>query len=233
MAAVEPLRPRVSDRVFAGLLEALLNGRYAPGEKLPTQRALAADQGVTMGSVREALKRLEQMGLIEVRHGDAMRARDWRLHGGLDVIAHLLLASGRVDARVLADVFEARGLMLRELAGLAAERRSREQAQRLDRLAADIGAARDDAAARALDFAFFSELADAAGNLVFQLILNSIRDVYFEHAESLPVTAGHHEMAHLYRAAARAVAGGDATAARRAVEDLAARQRGQVEAALP
>src|SRR6186713_2173748 len=84
----------VSDRVFATLLEALLSGRYAAGEKLPTQRALAADLGVTMGSLREALKRLEQMGLIEVRHGDAMRVRDWRAHGGLDVVAHLVLRSG-------------------------------------------------------------------------------------------------------------------------------------------
>ena len=72
----------VSDRVFATLLEALLSGRYAPGEKLPTQRALAADLGVTMSSLREALKRLEQMGLIEVRHGDAMRVRDWRRTAG-------------------------------------------------------------------------------------------------------------------------------------------------------
>src|SRR6478735_6065493 len=117
--------------LFSELLEALLAGRYGPGEKLPTQRALAADLGVTMSSLREALKRLEQMGLVEVRHGDAMRVRDWRRHGGLDVLAHVLLRGGGVDAGVLGDVLEARSLMLRELAGLAAERRSPEQARRL------------------------------------------------------------------------------------------------------
>ena len=84
----------VSETVLRTLLEAVLDGRYAPGEKLPTQRALAADLDVTMGSVREALKRLEQMGLLEVRQGDAMRVRDWRAHGGLDVVAHLVLRSG-------------------------------------------------------------------------------------------------------------------------------------------
>src|SRR3954463_16723282 len=123
-----PPRGLVSDQVFGTLLEALLSGRYAPGEKLPTQRALAADLGVTMSSLREALKRLEQMGLVEARQGDAMRVRDWREHGGLDVIAHLLFRSGGVDAGVLADVLEARALMLRELAGLAAERRTEDQA---------------------------------------------------------------------------------------------------------
>src|SRR5215212_3179568 len=116
-------RSLVSDQVFRLLTEQLLSGEYAPGEKLPTQRTLAAQLGVNMASVREALKRLEQMGLIEVRHGDAMRVRDWRAHGGLDVVAHLVLRSGAVDAAVLGDVLEARELMLRELARLAAQRR--------------------------------------------------------------------------------------------------------------
>jgi len=130
-----PPRALVSDHVFRALLEAVLAGRYAPEEKLPTQRALAADLGVTMGSLREALKRLEQMGLVDVRHGDAMRVRDWREHGGLDVIAHLLFSSGGLDAGVLGDVLEARRLMLRELAALAALRASEPQKARLHDLA--------------------------------------------------------------------------------------------------
>lgn len=223
---------RASDQVFSGLLEALLSGRYAPGEKLPTQRALAADAGVTMGTVREALQRLEQMGLIEVRHGDAMRVRDWRRHGGPDVMAHLALASGGLDAGILGDVFEARGLMLRELAALAAQRRSPDQAARLRKLAAAISSAGDEHAAQRLDFAFFSELAEAAGNLVFVLIMNSIRSAYFDHAERLPVTAAHEELAPLYGDAARAVAQRRPGAARRAVGALADRQRARVEAAL-
>jgi DNA-binding FadR family transcriptional regulator len=226
-------RPRalVSDQVFASLLEALLAGRYAPGEKLPTQRALAAEAGVTMGSLREALKRLEQMGLIEVRHGDAMRVRDWRAHGGLDVIAHLLFRAGGLDPAVLSDVMEARGLMLRELAALAADRRTAQQARRLGELADGIGEGADDTAAQRLDFAFFTELAEAGGNLVFVLILNSIRSLYFAEAERLPVTARHRELAPLYRAAARAIGRGDRVAARRAVGKLADRQRERVEAA--
>jgi DNA-binding FadR family transcriptional regulator len=225
-------RPRalVSDQVFGSLLEALLAGRYAPGEKLPTQRALATEAGVTMGSLREALKRLEQMGVIEVRHGDAMRVRDWRAHGGLDVIAHLLFRAGGLDPAVLADVMEARGLMLRELAALAAGRRTAEQARRLVELADAIEEAADDAAAQRLDFAFFTELAEAGGNLVFVLILNSIRSLYFAQAKRLPVTARHEELAPLYRAAARAISRADRTAARRAVGKLADHQRERVEA---
>jgi GntR family transcriptional regulator, transcriptional repressor for pyruvate dehydrogenase complex len=222
---------RASDQVFSDLLEAVLSGRYAPGEKLPTQRALAADAGVTMGTLREALQRLEQMGLIEVRHGDAMRVRDWRRHGGLDLLAHLTLASGGLDAGLLGDVFEARRLMLGELAALAADRRSADQAARLDELAAAISSAPDERAAQRLDFAFFSELAEAAGNLVFVLILNSIRSVYFQHADRLPITADHGHLAPLYGDAARAVARRRPGVARRTVGRLADRQRERVEAA--
>ena len=223
---------RASDQVFAGLLEAILSGRYEPGEKLPTQRTLAAEAGVTMGTLREALQRLEQMGLIEVRHGDAMRVRDWRRHGGLDVIAHLALSSSGFDPAVLGDVLEARGLMLRELAALAARRRSAEQAARLDELAAAVSNAPDAQAAQRLDFVFFTELAEAAENLVFVLIMNSIRSLYFRHAERLPVTAGHQQLAPLYVDAARAVRQRRPAAARRAVGLLADRQRARVEAVL-
>ena len=227
-----PGRSLVSEQVFSALLEALLSGRYAPGETLPTQRALAADLGVTMSSLREALKRLEQMGLVESRQGDAMRVRDWREHGGLDVIAHLLFRSGGLDAGVLADVLEARGAMLREVAGLAAERRDDTQARRLAELAEAIAAAPDDGAAQRVDFAFFTELAQVAGNVVFVLIMNSIRALYFEHAERLPVTARHEELAALYAAVAGAVGDGDAATARQAVGELADRQRQRIEEAI-
>ena len=229
MASVPNNRSPVAGRVYATLLEALLTGRYTAGEKLPPQRVLAADLGVTMTALREALKRLEQMGLIEVRHGDATRVRDWRRHGGLDVIAHLLLGAGGVDGQILADLLEARTLMLRELAGLAAARRSAEQAERLRGLAVAIVGAPDDAAAQQVDFAFFTEIADAAGNLVFTLILNSIRELYFRHAALIPVTARHRELDPLYVRLAGAVRAGDADDARAAAAELAELQRERVQ----
>ena len=220
----------VSDRVFTQLLEAVLSGRYPVGEKLPRQRALAAELGVTMSSLREALKRLEQMGIVEVRHGDAMRVRDWRERGGLDIVPYLLFRSGRVDARLLSDVFEARGLMLRDLAELAARRGAGPAADRLVELADALAAGPDAAEAPALDFEFFAELTSLGGNLIFVLILNSIRAFYFENAAALPITTRMEELGPLYARAARAVSDGDPETARDAVAELAGRQRERVEA---
>jgi DNA-binding FadR family transcriptional regulator len=224
----------VAGRVFTRLSEEILSGRYEAGEKLPTQRTLAAELGVNMTSLREALKRLEQLGLVEVRHGDAMRVTDWRARGGLDVIAHVLFAAGGLDRGVLADVMEARRLMLAEAAALAAERRDEDQAARLLELAAKLAAAPGADAAQALDWAFFNELVEAARNIVLLLVMNSIRGIYLERGELfLPVVAEPAELAPLYERAAVAIARRQGPAARRSIEDLAARQQRLLMESLP
>ena len=230
----QAIRPaRVSDQVFRALCDDILSGRYEPGEKLPTQRRLAAELGVNMASIREAVKRLEQLRLVEVRHGDAMRVRDWRADGGLDVIAHVLFRAGGVDRDTLASLLEARRLMLAEAARLAAARREDHQAVRLEELAARFADAPEAAAAQAIDFTFMSELVEAAGNVVFGLILNSIRALYFEHAELFrAVVADRDELAPLYRRAAAAVQRGDGRRAAAVVAALAAAQEASLTEAL-
>src|SRR4051812_28804482 len=136
-----------------------------------------------MASIREAVKRLEQLRLVEVRHGDAMRVADWRTSGGLDVLAHLLFRAGGLDQNTLGDLMEARALMLSEAARLAATRRTPEQATNLAQTAQRIADAEDTAAAQALDWAFYATVVEAAGNLVLGLVMNSIRHVYFQRAD--------------------------------------------------
>jgi GntR family transcriptional repressor for pyruvate dehydrogenase complex len=212
----------VAGRIFGRLVEDVLSGRYEPGEKLPTQRALAAELDVNMAPVREAVKRLEQLGLVEVRQGDAMRVTDWRASGGLDVIAHVLFAAGGLDRDTLVHLMEARRLMLAQSARLAAQRRDEDQARRLLALADRIAEEPDAAAAQALDFAFFAELVDAARNVVLMLVTNSIRRVYFERADLfLPLVSIPREP---YARAARAIERGQPAAAARAVTELAASQ---------
>ena len=222
-------RSLVSDQVFRALCEDLLSGRYAPGEKLPTQRRLAADLGVNMASIREAVKRLEQLRLIESRQGEGMRVRDWRAHGGLDVIAHVLFGASGLERETLADVMEARRTMLVAVGRLAAERRTAALARRMRELADRIAGAEDEESAQTLDFAFFSEMVEAAGNVVYVLVMNSIRELYFQRAELFrALVADHEELSPLYRRAAAAVEAGSAGRAGSAVEKLAAAQEQRV-----
>jgi DNA-binding FadR family transcriptional regulator len=226
-------RSLVSDQVFRFLCDQIVSGAYAPGEKLPTQRALAADLGVNMASVREAVKRLEQLRLVEVRHGDAMRVRDWRAESGLDVIAHLLLGGGGLDRETLVSTLEARRIMLAEAARLAAERRTPEQARQIAELAARLHDARDPAVAQALDWELMAVIVEASGNLVLRLIMNSIRALYLEHAEAFRAVVGDLAgLVPLYERAAQAIRDGDADGAATAIAELAGRQERALLAAL-
>lgn len=226
-------RSLVSDQVFRVLCEAILSGRYAPGEKLPTQRRLAGELGVNLAPVREAIKRLEQLRLLEVRQGDAMRVRDWRAHGALDVLGHAVFGAAGLDRPTLSAVLEARRAMLAEVSRLAAARRSEGQARRLVEIAAEIAAATDAESAQALDFAFFAEMIDAAGNIVFVLIMNTLRDLYFAHAEQFrAVIAEHTALAPLYARAAAAIAARDEPGAFALVSELAGLQQASLEATL-
>jgi DNA-binding FadR family transcriptional regulator len=113
--------------------------------------------------------------------------------------------------------------MLREAARLAAERRSDEQAARLSELANRL---RDPGeAAQTLDWAFMSELVDSAGNVVFVLIMNSIRELYFERADLFRAVVGDaEELAPGYEQIAAAVAKGEPDKAAAATEELTKRQ---------
>ena len=207
-------RSSLPDQVFRSLVTAVLEGRYAPGERLPPQRALAAELGVNMASLREGIKRLEQLRLVEVRHGDAMRVTDWRATGGLDVLAY---AAGAFTA----PLFEARRLLLTEAARLAAGRRSDEEAAQLEGLAAAFGG--EDS--QTIDLAFMALVIAAARNLVFTLILNSIRELYLQDLRAYePITADRETLSPLYVAVARAIRAGDGDAAAAAMQTLAGHQ---------
>jgi DNA-binding FadR family transcriptional regulator len=182
-----------------------------------------------MASVREALKRLEQLRLVDVRHGDATRVLDWRRSGGLEALALL----GSFDPDVIGALFEARRLLLVEAARLAAERRSDGQAAEIKELANAVANAADDAHALLADWAFMTAVIDAAGNLVLQLIMNSVRELYLPHATRfVAVVADRDELVPLYRDAATAIGAGDADAAAAAIGGLAAAQERRMLASL-
>ena len=214
-------RASVPDHVFAQLREAIILGRYLPGERLPPQRALAAELEVNMASAREALKRLEQLRLVEVRHGDGTRVLDWRRSGCLEA----LVLRGGIDQPFVRDLFEARRLLLVEAARLAAVRRSDEQARSLRELADAVASAGDDGARLRADWAFMASLVESAGNLVFQLIMNSVRELYLERAEAFTaLVAEGGSLTGLYARAAAAVQAADPEAAATAIDTLAAAQ---------
>ncbi len=61
---------KISDEVYKQLVSMINRGQLKPGEKLPSEREMASDLGISRQSLREALYRAKIMGLIEVRQGE-------------------------------------------------------------------------------------------------------------------------------------------------------------------
>ena len=96
METPEPLNvkalPRagtISEALFARLVEEILTGRWPAERPAPSERELAVALQVNRHSVREALKRLQQAGLVQISQGGSTLVLDWRTNAGLDMLAAL------------------------------------------------------------------------------------------------------------------------------------------------
>ena len=122
LAAVPVQEPgRRSDRIADALRGDILRGRYRPGDRLPAERELATRLTVNRGSVREALKRLEQQGLVEIRRGDGAVVRRPE-EASVDVVRHLLCAHDGLDRRVLEEVLDVHEMLLAGAVALTVQR---------------------------------------------------------------------------------------------------------------
>ncbi|WP_372348962.1 FadR/GntR family transcriptional regulator [Streptomyces sp. KL116D] len=138
--ALRPMaaRPRLYEQVLDRLRAYVAEGGLRAGDRLPTERDLAARLGVSRASVKQAIVVLEVQGLVEVRHGGGT----YLVRDGLDVAEPVERLVER--KKRLPDVLEAREALETKLAELAAERRTDQDLTALrtalDRMADDIGA---------------------------------------------------------------------------------------------
>ncbi|MCL1594654.1 MAG: FadR family transcriptional regulator [Actinomycetia bacterium] len=166
-----PPREDTSLAVAKNLLNYVLNSDLRRGDRLPSERDLAQAAGVSRSVMREALKSLGFLGLIEVRPGDGNYLANTQSALLPEVIEWSILL-GEKPTR---DVIEARTYIEVAVARIAAGRRDRSHLEYLRaRLDAMRDAQHDRAAFRDADVAFHLTLARASGNVVFVDILNSM-----------------------------------------------------------
>jgi GntR family transcriptional regulator, transcriptional repressor for pyruvate dehydrogenase complex len=220
--ALQPVNRRsVPEDVFEQIVAEVLSGDMAPGAALPSERRLAEVLGVSRPAVREAIKRLTEAGLVEVRQGDATTVRDFRRHAGLDLLPRLLIRAGEVDVSVVRSILETRMHNGPKIAELAAQRRSPDLADLLD---ATIGAleAEDDPVERQRHaLTFWDHVVDGADSIAFRLMYNTLRATY-EPALPALATLMAAEVGRLnaYRDIAKAIRDGDPVAAEAAARAL-------------
>ena len=165
----------ISARIYASLRAEILAGAYAPGDALPSERRLSDDLGASRHVVREALKRLQQAGLVRISQGGATRVRDWRRHGGLDLLLELG-AEGEVpdELELRRSVLEMRASVGSDAARRCALRASAVVRAELE-ARAEMLAAEDDLEVRnTLYEAFWDLVIEGADNLAYRLALNTL-----------------------------------------------------------
>lgn len=179
-------RRSVPDAVFDQLLADILTGELAPGSSLPAERRLAEVLGVSRPAVREALQRLAQAGLIDVRQGDTTTVRDFRRSAGPELLPRMLLRDGGPDLDLVRDVLETRLALVPDVARRCAARRSPEDLERMERAVERMRDRPDDLVElqrRAHEFSI--ALVDGSGNLVYRLLFNALEAAYLPAMEAL------------------------------------------------
>lgn len=218
-----PLQPvvrrSVPDEVFDQVLAEVVDGEIVAGETLPSERRLAEVLGVSRPAVREALQRMAQTRLLDVRHGGATTVRDFRRYAGLDLLPQLLVRRGSLDAAVARSVLEARLAIGPSVAALAAERGGASLGALLTDCVDRLTATDDDVERQVHALTFWDLVVDAADSVVFRLMFNSLRAAYEPALEALaPAMAEEVGQAGAYRVLTAAISAGDPETARAAAD---------------
>ncbi|MFD4985325.1 FadR/GntR family transcriptional regulator [Streptomyces sp. NPDC058374] len=165
----------LKERIARQLEHDIRSGRFAVGQKLPSERELATEFEASRGVVREVLRRLEAQHLIEVAPGRGSFVREQASGRARDYDA--LYRAGRPTVRQL---IEARIPMETEMVRLAAERATDDDIAALRATRDALEQASDVVDKARADLAFHDAIAVASKNPVLRIMLSSISGMMFE-----------------------------------------------------
>lgn len=182
---LELLKPIKTDSlkdVFVSRFETLiLSGKLSIGQKLPSERELALQLGVSRPVVHEGLVDLASKGLITMKPRFGATVNDYRKHGSPEILDSLFnYHNGDLEPKILEGILSMRMLLEEEIARLAAIHITDEQ---LNKLHALIDRERsmdhqDLEKVTQIDFEFHHLITMASGNFIYPLLMNSMKRIY-------------------------------------------------------
>jgi GntR family transcriptional regulator, transcriptional repressor for pyruvate dehydrogenase complex len=214
--SLEPIKStRIYEEIVRQVKAMIGEGRLKSGDRLPPERELADKFVVSRTSVREALRALESLGLVEIRPGEGTFVREVSVEALVEPLA-LLIVSQR---EAIAELFEARRMLEPAIAALAAARATPDEVQEMERIldeqAKEIATGRT---GLAQDAQFHAVIGAAAHNRAITRIANAIMDVLTQSREESLNTPGRPTRSHQdHRRVLAAIARRDEAAARAAM----------------
>lgn len=206
----------LGDRASAALLDHIRTQKMQPGSSLPSEARLTELLGVSRPVVREALRNLRGLGVIEIFNGRGAVVRELS-PASLEVFfAHALQT---IDNSLI-ELMELRAGLECEAAALAAERHSAADAEAMKTLAGEMRAALEDAQRYSrLDAELHVAISRASGNQLFLHMVQSIRTAMQEASlRGMQLRLGREEVAavqHMHEGIVAAIIAGDSAGAYR------------------
>jgi GntR family transcriptional repressor for pyruvate dehydrogenase complex len=190
-----------------------------PGDRLPAERDLALQIGVSRPTVRAGLRALAAMGVVRSRHGSGTYIQDGPPTLGSEPLSFLAALHGFTRE----EMYEARRIMEVGAAGLAAERATPEQLAALSEEVASLFATMHDPQGFLVhDINFHRAIAAASGNQIVASIVEMLSELYYERRRQTATRASERDLrdaAEMHRRIYQAVRAKDAEAARQAMHE--------------
>ncbi|MGE4369661.1 MAG: FadR/GntR family transcriptional regulator [Burkholderiaceae bacterium] len=211
--------PTLADQITEQLAEQIRKGVYPPNTRLPTEKDMTAQYGVSRTVVREAISRLKSEGLVETRQGSGTLVKNPRSYEAFRLSPDVDPALGVVR------IIELRRGIEAEMAALAAERRSTADLNHIKKALKSIDqAVKDGGDGVKEDLEFHLAISRAAGNPHYTALLGMLTRAL---EDAIRLTRGNEATAeHLsaqvcveHKAIAQAIENKDANAARQAAFD--------------
>jgi DNA-binding FadR family transcriptional regulator len=155
--------------------ESILQGNFAAGQRIPPERDLAATYSVSRGSIREAIRGLVSLGILESKRGSGTyvrRLESSELFKSLEFVLD-------VDPQSLSHFFELRRLLEPAAAAIAANRLTSEDRERLLEVRDELAQLKKSPSGLArlieLDHEIHSTISESTQNPLIHMIINSVR----------------------------------------------------------
>ncbi len=177
-----PLKPiktgRLADMLTDQLKQSLFDGEYLEGERLPSEHELMEIFGVSRIVVREAIRNLEQSGLLKIKRGPAGGAFVRAMKH--DAISSLVRDTLRLGRTNVGEMMEVRLHIEPIVAGLAAERRTPEDIDNLEKGIENMPKVKSGDKYVAWNVDFHRIVAKASHNSMYELMVNILMDMTLE-----------------------------------------------------
>ena len=212
--------PEGSTEQVVGHVRALIErGALRPGDRLPAERDLAIQIGVSRPTIRAGLRALAAIGVVRSRHGSGTYIPDGPPSLGTEPLSFLAALHG--FTRV--EMYEARRILEAGASALAAERATPEQLAKLSEEVASLFASMDDPQQFLVhDINFHRAIAAASGNPIIASLVEMVSALYYERRRQTAGQASHRDLrdaAQMHRRIYQAIRSRDPEAASGAMNE--------------